>query len=228
MPDIFDASRRNRGDDTPKKHNPHHGPARDVDEYSQVMKDETPSSNPFHAFAPKPEQIFFDSQLKGERVILLLRQHPITQLPWVLTAVGLALVPILFNVFPFLELLPARYQFAGLLGWYALVFSFILESFLMWFFNVYLITDERIIDVDFYSLIYKNISAAKLDNIEDVSAATVGAVGSIFNYGTIRIQTAGTNTEFEFANVPQPAKVTTLLNELLVEEEQEKLDGRVN
>lgn len=199
-----------------------------VDEYSQVMKNESRTTNPLQAFAPKPDNVFFDSQHSDERVILLLRQHPFTQFRWLLVALGLSFLPFLFSFFPFLAFLPARFQFAGLIGWYALVFSFILESFLMWFFNIYIITDERIIDVDFNSLIYKNISSAKLDNIEDVTATTGGAARSMFNYGTITIQTASANNQFEFTDVPQPAKVTSLLNELLIEEEREKLEGRVS
>ncbi|HEX7018248.1 MAG TPA: PH domain-containing protein, partial [Patescibacteria group bacterium] len=111
--------------------------------------------------------------------------------------------------------------------WYLLITGFALESFLSWFFNVYIITDERVIDVDFLSLIYKNISSAKIDNIEDITAETGGAVRSIFNFGTVKIQTAGAATELEFEDVPHPAKVTRLLNELLLEEEREKIEGRV-
>lgn len=203
-------------------------PQRHVDEYSETMRAEAPTENPLAAFAPKPKSIFFDSQLSDEKVILLLRQHPITQVPWVLGAIGLALLPFLFRVMPLVDALPWRYQLAGLVGWYALVFSFILESFLMWFFNVYIITDERIIDVDFLSLIYKNISAAKIDNIEDITSTTGGTLRSLFNYGTITIQTAAATNEFEFEDVPQPAKVTAVLNELIVEEEREKMEGRVN
>lgn len=199
-----------------------------ADEYSEVMRQEAPSSNPFHAFAPKPTHVFFDSQDRAEQVILLLRKHPITQVPWMVVAVGLFLAPVLFSVVPFFDFLPDRFSFAALILWYLLVTGFVLEAALSWFFNVYIISDERIIDVDFLSLIYKNISSAKIDNIEDVTAETGGAIRSIFNFGTVKIQTAGASAEIAFEDVPQPAKVTRLLNELLLEEEREKIDGRVN
>jgi hypothetical protein len=206
-----------------------HKPKRHVDEYSDTMRIEAPTNNPFQAFAPKPASVFFDSQLRDEKVLLLLRRHPVTQIPWILTAIVMIFLPFLIAfAFPFLNLLPAQYQFAGTLGWYALVFSFILESFLMWFFNAYIITDERVIDVDFTSLIYKNISAAKIDNIEDITATTGGALRSLFDYGTIKIQTAAATTEFEFEDVPHPGKVASLINELLVEEEREKVEGRTS
>jgi membrane protein YdbS with pleckstrin-like domain len=203
-------------------------PHRDVSEYSEVIRQEEPTKNPFEAYCPRPMNVFFDSQERAEQVILLLRRHPVTQIPWILIAIGLFFAPILFSLVPFFNFLPARFSVAALILWYLLVTGFVIESVLTWFFNVYIITDERIIDVDFLSLIYKNISAAKIDNIEDVTAETGGAVRSIFNFGTVKIQTAGANAEIAFEDVPHPSKVTRLLNELLLEEEREKIEGRVN
>jgi hypothetical protein len=77
-------------------------------------------------------------------------------------------------------------------------------------------------------LIYQNISAAKIDNIEDVTATKGGALRSVFDFGTVHIQTAAEKTQFEFEDVPHPSQVTKLLNELILEEEREKNEGRVN
>jgi hypothetical protein len=199
-----------------------------VDDYSEVMRDERPNTNPFNAYVPKPFRTFFSSQQSQEQIILVLRKHPITQIKWLLTALVLAFVPFLFNSVSLLGFLPANYQFAGLILWYLLLTGFIFESFLTWFFNVYIITDERIIDVDFLSLIYRNVSSAKIDNIEDVTATTGGAIRAMFDFGNVQIQTAAEKREFEFEDVPHPNRVTKLLNELLLEEELEKIEGRVN
>lgn len=220
MPEIFDATKNNSSAKKTEKKNPK--------EYSQVMRDTHHSKNPLDAFAPRPSQILFDSQLDDEDLLLLLRQHPITQVRWIFIILGLSLVPFLLSYIDFWSLMPGKYQFFATLLWYMVVTAVALEAFLGWFYNVYIITDERVIDVDFISMIYKNISAAKIDNIEDITTTTSGALAAIFDIGTIKIQTAAEVTEFEFANVPQPTKVTTLLNELLLEEEREKLEGRVN
>ena len=239
MPDIFNSAElfSNRSPEAPFEDTSSQGSddsqagnyrKKSVEEYSQVVRSETPSTNPLDSYAVKPVKVFFDSQLHDEEVVLLLRRHPITQIKWVLVAFVLVLVPFIFSYIGLLDLLPSKYQVMSLIGWYMLVVGFSLESFLNWFFNSYVITDERVIDIDFESLIYKNISAAKIDNIEDITATTGGAIQSIFDYGTIKIQTAANVTEFEFEDVPHPAKVTTLLNELLIEEEREKIEGRVN
>lgn len=199
-----------------------------VNEYSQVMRNEPRSSNPLDSFAPKPLYVYgFDSQLDNEDVLLLLRQHPITQIGKILAIIGLLFLPLLFKNLDFYTLMPGRFQTAVMLLWYLLTLGIAIESFLTWFYNVYIVTDERIIDVDFLSLIYKNISAAKIDNIEDITATSGGALRALFDFGTIKIQTAAAVTEFEFEDVPSPTKVTQFLNEMLLQEEQEKLEGRV-
>lgn len=200
---------------------------RHVDDYSETLKFELPSSNPLNSYAAKPVGVGFSTQHQDEEVVLLLRQHPVTQLKWIFIALVLIFVPFLFSAMPAIVFLPGRFEIAALIGWYLLVLGYSLEAFLSWFYNVYIITDERVIDVDFHSLIFKNISAAKIDNIEDVTERTGGALRAIFNFGTVKIQTAAAQQEFEFDNVPFPAKVTSVLNELILEEEREKMEGRV-
>lgn len=240
MPDIFDSSKSpQKSAVTPEKEsiladNPFTPDPtqpkiiRDVEAYSEVMRHESASNNPLKSFVAKPSHIFFDSQHAEERVLLLLRRHPVTQVGWIITSMLLAVAPVLFSAVGLLDVLPVQYQFAATVGWYLLIIGFALESFLSWFYNVYIITDERIIDVDFYNLLYKNISAAKIDNIEDITTVAGGVLASVFNFGTVKIQTAGSVTEFEFEDVPQPAKVTAFLNELLLEEEREQLENRAN
>jgi uncharacterized membrane protein YdbT with pleckstrin-like domain len=218
MPELFDGSH-------PNTNQPKRRPS--PDEYSEVLRNERPATSGFKSFMPKPFAMHFDTQSTEEHILLLLRRHPITQLPWIITAVIFAFLPLFLTTLPIISSLPGNYVFAAVVGWYLLLTGFILESFLSWFFNVYIITDERIIDVDFLSLIYKNVSSAKIDNIEDVTARSGGALQSIFHFGTVFIQTAGQKREFEFEDVPQPEKVTRLLNELILEEEREKIEGRV-
>jgi hypothetical protein len=199
-----------------------------VDTYSQVMSHEPEARNPLKAFAAKPTNTFFDSQANDEKVLLLLRQHPITQVKWIVIAIILIVLPFFLQFVPLLEFLPLRFHLVAAIGWYLMVIGFSLEAFLDWFFNVYIITDERVIDVDFSSLLFKNVSYAKIDRIEDVSFTTSGTLGAIFDYGTVVVQTAATLQEFEFEHVPYPSKVTTFINELINEEEREQLEGRVS
>lgn len=194
---------------------------------SQFFIDHPQSSAVLSAFATNPKNINFSTQDHGEQVLLMLRQHPITQVGWVVIATSLVALPTLLGFIGFLDFLPLNYKMAGLIGWYMLVSGYILESLLKWFYNVYIITDERFIDIDFDSLLFKNISAAKIESIQDVTAESKGILAAFFDYGHIYLQTAAEKREFEFLNVPHPQRIKKIINQLILEEEQEKIEGRV-
>ncbi len=201
---------------------------RTVDDYSEVMRREKSADSVLLAYAPKPKHTAFDAQVKNEQVVLLLRQHPVVLIRPFFILILAVFFPIVMNLSTILDFLPIKFHSAFTIGWYMMTVGFALESFLVWFFNVYIITDERIVDVDFLSLIYKNVSTAKIDNIEDVTVTASGAMASVFDYGTVLIQTAAERTQFEFDNVPHPTRVAALLNEMILEEEQEKIEGRAS
>ena len=200
--------------------------AQEVGETTSSGKPKT-NSNPLSAFAFYPRKVNFEIQARQEKVILLLRRHPITNLPWLATATVLILIPNFISFLPLPFTLPPRFQTVFLLIWYLITLAFIFENFLSWFFNVNIVTDERIIDFDFSNLIYKDISDAKLDQIQDVRVVVSGVIRVLFNYGDVFIQTAAERPNFEFLAVPHPERVSKLLDHLRQEEEQEKLEGRI-
>lgn len=185
------------------------------------------ATSPLAAFVARPRRINFETQYDGEEVILLLRRHPITQLNWILTALIMILAPLSLKYFPLIDFLPDRFQFIVILMWYLLITAFVFEKFLSWYFNVYIITDERVVDVDFHNLIYKEISDAEIEKIEDVTVTQGGVMQTVFNYGSVLIQTAAEKPQFEFEDVPNPALVAKVLQGLQLEEKQEELEGRV-
>lgn len=177
----------------------------------------------FHTF---PKKINFESQNYKEEIILLLRRHMVTNISWILLSVFMLFVPILLRWIPLIDFLPSRFQFVTILLWYLMILAYVLEKFLSWYFNVYLFTDERLVDVDFYSLIYKRITEAKIDRIEDISYSQGGLLQSLFDYGTVRVQTASEVPELEFELIPHPGFVTKILNQLILQEQQEEIEGR--
>lgn len=184
------------------------------------------TSNPIAAFATKPVGVRFETQTDEEEIVLLLRKHWITNVPWICLGGLMIFAPLVLRWFPLLNFLPVRFQLMAVIIWYLLTIFIIFEKFLTWYFNVSIITDERIIDVDFNNLIYKEISEAKIDKVQDVTYRMGGAIRTLFHYGDVYIQTAGTEPNFEFLAIPKPEQVVKLLNQLREEEEREFLDGR--
>lgn len=200
---------------------------REVAEYSQVLRDMPECRNPYVSFAPRPVHVSFESQAPEEKVVLFVRRHLITQVGWIISAIILFFLPFILQFVPLLDFFPERFHFLLIAGWYTFLMGFVLENFLVWFFNVNIFTDERIVDIDFYSLLYKKISTAQIDRVEDVTSTTGGFLGSLLEYGTVDIQTAANARELSFEEVPQPEKIVQILNELIMEEERERLEGRV-
>lgn len=181
----------------------------------------------FRAFNIMPGRIRFENQEARERIILLLRQHWVTQVHWVIMAIlGLA-VPLILNWIPIFDFLSGNYQFMIIVIWYLLLTAFVYENFIDWYYQVFIITDERIIDINFTNLIYKQLSEAKIDNIEDITYTQGGVIRAMLDYGDVTMQTAGTEREFIIEAAPDPNKIVKVVNELKLEEEHEKLIGKV-
>jgi hypothetical protein len=81
----------------------------------------------------------------------------------------------------------------------------------MYYLNTYVITIDRIVDINQVGLFNHTISELNLEKIEDVTSEVHGILGHIFDYGTVYVQTAGTVDRFEFDNVPNPGKITKVI-----------------
>ena len=169
----------------------------------------------------------FETQDPEEEILMILRAHWLTNIPWFIVAVLLFFAPTVLRSFPLLDSFPIRFQMMFVVVWYLILLMYVFERFLSWFFNMTIITDERIVDVDFLNLTTKKVSDTDLDKIQDVSFTNAGAIGAIFNFGDVLVQTAAEVTEFVFEKVPSPADVAKILQRLRTEEKIEAIEGRV-
>ena len=224
MPDIFISEEKKENEKQVKESTPVEKEVKEILGKTLIKKE---VKSLIASYLRNPKGVDFEIKEKQEKIELLLRMHPITNLRWILVALIMIFAPAVLKSFPILDFLPGNYQFIVIFGWYLIVTSFVLENFLTWYFNVYIVTDERIIDVDFYNLIYKDISTAEIERIQDVSYRMGGVVRTLFNFGDVFIQTAAEKPNFEFLAVPKPDKVVKLLQDLMIQEKQEALEGRV-
>ncbi len=166
------------------------------------------------SFSLYPDDVGFETKDNKEDIILLLRQHPIVNLKWIVVTSLLLAGPTTLGFFGIFNLLPTGFPLVITLAWYLVTSAYAIESFLDWYFNVYFVTTKRIIDVDFYNLIDKRVSDAEIDKIQDVSYTTGGVIRTMFNYGDVFIQTAAEVSEFDFMAVPSPEKVAKIIDDL--------------
>ncbi len=170
----------------------------------------------FHTFCLLPD-ISFNSQEKDEKIILVLRAHPITQVSWILNLFLLLFLVVIFNIYlgSFLQKFFSNMQILAInIFLLAIIFSYAVVNITTWFFNVGIVTNKRILDLDYRPLTLRNFTGTQLDNVEDLSAVSVGPFSNIFNYGDVNIQTAGSEQNVEFLKVPFPDEVVKIINTL--------------
>ena len=173
------------------------------------------------SFIEKPKKISFEGKDDDEQILFVFRRATITNAPWMFISVLMLLAPILFDSFflmlnnEYPNVLTPILIFIANAFWYVFTFGYIFERFLNWFFNIHIITDKRVVDMDFNHLLHRNISEAPLRNIEDITYTISGAVETLFNFGNISIQTAAEKRELEFYKVANPSKIQDLLSDLV-------------
>lgn len=170
----------------------------------------------YSAFTDHPINVAFQEQEEGEEIVLLVRRHFVTNVPWIALAILLAILPVFLPfaaaTFPFPDLSSST-VFLLLTFYYLFIFGFVLLNFTLWYFHIGLVTTIRLVDIDLAGILYRQITATKHENVEDVTYTQIGFITSLFNFGTVHIQTAGNMLNFEFEQVPQPARVADVISD---------------
>ena len=105
---------------------------------------------------------------------------------------------------------------SGLLGslWALICWQILFARWTDYYYDVWIITNWRIIDIDQQGLFKRNTaSILDLSHIQDVSTELTGVIGNILNFGYIEVQTAGSKNEFFFDDVGNPTKVERLIRD---------------
>lgn len=89
--------------------------------------------------------------------------------------------------------------------------------FLIWidyYFDVWIITSKRIVNISQRGLFSREVSEVELDKIQDVSAEVLGIIPTFLNYGNVLIQTAAEKEKFVFRKVADPYRTKDLIMDL--------------
>lgn len=162
----------------------------------------------------------FPSQLEDEKIYIVVRQHWVVLLKklfiWLIFAAALVLFRRYGQAW-----IPGLFE--GPIGNVTKLFVQIytlfltLSLFLIWliyYLNIQIITDRRIVDVDQVGIFHHEVSELHIENIEDVTSEINGILGTIFDYGDVYVQTAASVERFEFSDVPNPGAINKLILDL--------------
>lgn len=155
---------------------------------------------------------------EGEQVCLFVREH------WFNLFLKYLIVAFLFAVHVAVFNYAIPNYLPGLLeGDYGVVVEaisalylaiLVLFAFLLWLFyylTLVVLTSLRIMDIDQIGLFNHTVAELHIAKVEDVSSKTVGVFGTIFDFGTVTLQSAGAANVFEFKNIPRPREVERLI-----------------
>ncbi|HRY74349.1 MAG TPA: PH domain-containing protein [Candidatus Dojkabacteria bacterium] len=166
-------------------------------------------------FMPFPRNTSFLGKEDDESVVLILRKHWQFLLPTILECIFLLLLPFILSVI--IPNLPNRGLFVFSLFLVSLLISLslLIYRYVRWFYNVNIITDQRVIDMDFETLFSHKTTEARLEKVEDITFKQIGILSNLFDIGSIYIQTAGAKSEIEFKGIHNPKQVQDILSDLL-------------
>lgn len=145
-----------------------------------------------------------------ERILHTLRRHPITFVPKIALCVLLFLLPFILSPL-FRDALegptwgPVLILFGS--AFLLLVLVFFHALFIDYYLDIWVVTNDRIIDVHQSGLFKRTIAELDLKQVQDVTSEIVGVFGTFFNYGNVGIQTAGAKQRFDFQNVARPHEI---------------------
>jgi hypothetical protein len=145
--------------------------------------------------------------LANEKVTNIYRQTEIVLLKPVLIIFILIYLPWYFLL---------KYELAAtydklILFWTLLVFLYGLNQYFLWLLNVYLVTDRRVVKVNYKSVFNKEVLESPLDRILNVSFSVKGFWAALFGFGNVEVQVTGLPEPMELKNVSHPAKVKDIL-----------------
>ena len=153
--------------------------------------------------------LVFDGQREGEVVQFVFRRHLLT------AKKGFAFLVIMFIV-GFLPLLIWRGNpqiFWFFIGMLLIGIAGCLYSYLLWYFSVYIVTDQRIRQISQKGFFKKTVIDLGLDKIQSISYGVPDLIAGIFGYGTILIQTGV--GDLVISEVKTPAKIYDKLQNVM-------------
>ncbi len=108
--------------------------------------------------------------------------------------------------------------------WAIFCWLLLAEKFTDYALDFWVLTNKRIIESELLKLFDRRLSTLELQDIEDVTVRVKGVVQTAIGYGTLEVQTAGSEREFLAENIADPAKVQELIFDAKLKQAQEEKD----
>ena len=168
------------------------------------------------------------NKLPKEKIIKIIRRDLFILFKKIVFFLFLFILPLIFF---FLLLSSSPGAFGHELGYpliilstsayYLFIWLFFFFSFIDYYLDIWIITNERIIDIQQQGFFSRIISEHKIFRIQDVTSEVHGVFPTVLAYGDVHVQTAGSKQRFLFHEIPNPNKVRDMIIKLVERKKQE-------
>lgn len=131
-----------------------------------------------------PERYFAD-QFEDEEVLFVFRKHPIVMRRGLI----FCMLTILLGTVPSLIKPEISIYFIGLSIGIVLGLLVLLPSWIEWYFSVFIVTDQRMIQITQKGLFHRSVVDMGLNQIQMVNYQISGLQETLLGFGTIMMQT---------------------------------------
>lgn len=128
---------------------------------------------------------YFEDQLDGEELLYVFRKHPVVMRKGLIYS----MLALLIGVVPSLIKPEYLYLFGGLAAGFVLAAIVFLPSWISWFYSVYIVTDQRLIQITQKGLWSRSVVDISLHQIQMVNYEISGLEETMLGFGTIMMQT---------------------------------------
>jgi Bacterial PH domain len=151
----------------------------------------------------------------GEQQVLLCRRHWIALYPLLILDALIAFVPVGLVLWAASRTEgETATQIATVVSvvWVAAIGVRAYFHWYRYYHDVWLITNQRLIDSLRRHWFHRAVSSADLVDIQDVAMAREGLLQTALDFGDLNVQTASEQQRFVLAKIPDPAAVLTILD----------------
>jgi uncharacterized membrane protein YdbT with pleckstrin-like domain len=148
----------------------------------------------------------------NEELLLEIRKHPFGLIIILLTSAFISFAVLIGSFilagsgfFAEIELEGVE-RYVALFGFILAVLIFIVTGIYAQLYrsNVVYVTNEKIAQILYITLFHRKVSQLNIGDVQDVTVSKQGIFATIFNYGTLVIETAGEQQNYTFTFVPHP------------------------
>lgn len=167
------------------------------------------------------ERLYLPDHLPNEKVEFVLRRHLFVAFGEGLLFIVLFAIPVGFYYFfkiLFPHLLASEVVYTLLLlsvsVYYLYILLFAYTSFIDYWLDIWVVTNERIISIEQRGLFARKFSEQQLFLLQDVSSEVHGILATLFHFGDIVAQSAGSKQNAIFKQVPRADQIAVRIMQL--------------